>query len=550
MNPHQNKLIELAKKCLYLGKYEYLNLIIDKLLQISSNDADVLLEIGKLYGGMKNYNYAYEFINKSFELEKSVETLQALANTNYLRGDFASSAIQYEELTKHIEKEEIYIQCRKSYENYGLDEEAIRIAKEEVDKFGTADSFSELIFLYITVGMEEEAIKYCEELKKKYPNHAITFNSLGFLYECIYNDYETAKKYFLKAAKMGFINAYYNLGVCCKQSEDLENAEKYLKRLITLDTKSETDYNYTLGSVYFAQRKMALGYKYYKNRSIARDLNIRNKNKYWDGKEYPNEILYVQHEQGFGDNIQFIRYLPMVAKKFKKVIYGTTSNLIELFKRSFPQEKFPNIEIVENNEVVRYNKFVLIMDIPNLLHQNFHNIPFQKSYLVADKRKQEMMKINYFNSDKVKIGLNWRAKGMALRDAVYRTIDAPYYFKPLFDIPNTEFYSFQMNDIFGMCEKYPQIIDLSKEIDTFDETAALLKNIDILITVDTALAHLAGALGVKTYLLLCHAPDWRWFENTEKTEWYPSITIIRQQDRRTWEDVSKKLYEYIKSDLT
>ena len=161
-----------------------------------------------------------------------------------------------------------------------------------------------------------------------------------------------------------------------------------------------------------------------------------------------------------------------------------------------------------------------------------------------------MMKINYFNSDKVKIGLNWRAKGMALRDAVYRTIEAPYYFKPLFDIPNTEFYSFQMNDIFGMCEKYPQIIDLSKEINTFDETAALLKNIDILITVDTALAHLAGALGVKTYLLLCHAPDWRWFENTEKTEWYPSITIIRQQDRRTWEDVSKKLYEYIKSDLT
>ncbi|MCM1264943.1 MAG: hypothetical protein NC200_01985, partial [Candidatus Gastranaerophilales bacterium] len=247
------------------------------------------------------------------------------------------------------------------------------------------------------------------------------------------------------------------------------------------------------------------------------------------------------------DNIQFIRFLPEVAKKFKKLIYSVNENLIDLFQRSF--KNYENIEIVPNGQAVRYHKFALIMDLPYLLHLNFHNIPAEESYLVCNKTKQENFKEKYFNNKECKIGLCWRAKGMGLRDAVYRTIDAPYYYRKLFDLPNAKYYSFQMGDIFGMCEKYPEITDVTGDIKTFDDTAAELKNLDILITVDTALAHLAGALGVKTYLLLCHAPDWRWFENDKKTEWYPSVTIIKQQDRKTWEDVSEKLVEYISKDV-
>ena len=138
---------------------------------------------------------------------------------------------------------------------------------------------------------------------------------------------------------------------------------------------------------------------------------------------------------------------------------------------------------------------------------------------------------------------------MGLRDAVYRTIDAPYYFKNIMDLDNVEYYSFQMGDIFNMLDKYPKIIDLAPNFNTFADTAAALKNIDILVTVDTALAHLAGALGIKTYLLLCFAPDWRWFENDKKTEWYPNVTIIKQHDRRTWDDVAEVLTKSLKQDV-
>lgn len=550
MNSTDIRRINLAQKCINAGKNEYAVLVISKLMSDFDNEnkPDILNEVGKLYLNMGIYRKAQELVQKSFDIEKSVETLKLLAKVNNLCGNYEDAAIQYEELIKYEPEESNYLKSASAYNRLGFLEEAIRIYKLYVEKYKNVRAYSELALAYITMGLEQEAIDACEDLKKIAPNHPMTMNTLGFLYEAIYYDYEKAKEYFLKSAKSGFKEAYYNLGVCNKQSENLEDAEKYLKRLISLKVDlKEIDYQYTLGSIYLAQRKLAQGYKYYKNRTATKIMNERNKNRLWDGKSYPKETLYIRAEQGYGDNIQFIRYIPMAAEKFKNVIFGTYPNLVELFQRSFPVEKYPNIKIVSTDVIVRYNKFIPLLDIPYLLHTNFHNIPAQKQYLICSERKKDMFKNNFFETDRKKVGICWRAKGMGIRDAVYRTIDAPYYFRHFFENDNVKFYSFQMNDIFDMCEKYPQIVDLAPHIKTFDDTAAALMNLDVLITVDTALAHLAGALGVKTYLLLCHAPDWRWFDNTEKTEWYPSVTIIKQNDRKTWEDVSEKITKIVKT---
>lgn len=548
MNYIENKLFEDAKKFIKTGKYVEANNIINQMILESSDNPEVMKNVGKLYIVMGKYNLASVYIRQSFELKKSYETLKLLADVNFEAGKFDMAAIEYEELIKNEPSEIMYERCITSYEKLDFYEEAIRVARMYHYATESPTSFSKLIFMYITAGMEDMAIITCEDMEKKFPNNILTYNSLGFLHECIYNDYEKAKEYFKKSANAGFIDAYYNLGVCCKQSEDFENAEKYLLKLISLKKNIASDYQYTLGSVYMAERKLRKGYKYYSERKIAKDKKDRFKKYLWDGKDYPDLTLYISTEQGYGDNIQFSRYVPIAAKKFKKVLYGVREDMLDLFKTSFPKEKYPNIEIVSENDIVKFNKFVMIMDLPYYLHLNFHNIPSKDSYIKVSDRKIEMTKQNYFNNDNFKIGLCWRSKGMQLRDAIYRTIDAPYYFKPFMDMENTSYYSFQMGDIFGMCDKYPQINDIAKTFNDFSDTAAALKNLDVLITVDTAIAHLAGALGVKTYLLLCHAPDWRWFDNTEKTEWYPSVTIIKQHDRKTWEDVSAKLTEYIKKD--
>lgn len=548
MNIVEKKLIQLAYKCIHRKKYEYAEIIIKRLLRVNPNDPQILREIGIIFAASSDYRRALKFINKSFELKKSVETLQILADMNGKCENHAEAAVQYEELTKYIDSEEVYSNCVLAYQNLDLYKEAVRIAKLAIEKFGSAYSYSILCHMYIACGMGKEAEEYCKILEAKYPNSPTTFNALAFLNEAVYNDYATAKKYFIKAAKSGMTEAYYNLGSCCKNNEDFVNAEKYLKKLIALKPNSAMDYNYTLGSVYMAQRKLRLGYKYYQKRHSAKQTKERYKHKIWDGKDYPDKVLYVAAEQGMGDNIQFIRYLPYAAKKFKKIVYGASPKLYELFKNSFNTKETSNIEIVRLGAPIRFHKVALIMDLPYILHMNFYNIPAKRKYLTCNKEKTAYFKTKYFNNDKLKVGLCWRAKGEGLRDAIYRTIDAPYYFKPLFDISNIQYYSLQLGDFFNMCEKYPQIIDLSTELKTFDDTAAVMKNLDIMITVDTAVAHLAGALGLKTYLLLCHAPDWRWFENTSKTEWYPSIKIIRQQDRRTWDDVSDTLYKKISKD--
>lgn len=548
MNYEQKKQYETAKKYIISGRWDFAQNIINELILSGSDDAEILMRVGELYIALGKDTLASVYIRQSFDLEKSVEKLKLLADVNFLAKKYDQSAIQYEELIKHIPSTEIYQKCIRSYEKLDLYEEAIRIGKMFNDATGVISSYSDLIYMYIVAGMEKEAIEMCDKMEEKFPNQALTNNIFGFLYECIYNDYDKAKEYFRKSANQGFIEGYYNLGICCRESEDLENAEKYLKRLISLQENPHNDCYYALGTVYLSERKLRMGYQYYQKRKAIKNLNKRLANNLWDGKDYPDETLYISIEGGYGDNIAYLRYLPFVLPKFKKVIYGTRADLVELVKASYPQKKYTNLEIVSVDDIVKFNKFVYIMDLPYLLHMNFHNIPSEKSYIVTDKTKVDNFKTKFFDNNNFKLGLCWRAKGMGLRDAVYRTIDAPYYFKPIMDLENTSYYSFQFGDIFDMCKKYPQITDLTPEFKDFTQTAAALKNLDVLITVDTALAHLAGALGVKTYLLLCHAPDWRWFDNDKKTEWYPSVTIIKQQDRKTWEDVSEKLTELIKAE--
>ena len=549
MNYIENLHFEKAKKHIAQGNFQEANNEINELLNVGEESAELYKNVGMLYIAIGQYPFASVYIRHSFDLEKTFETLELLANTNYKAEKYDLAAVQFEELVKYYPRKEFFKNCIDCYEKLDFYEEAIRVAQMYNYTAQSAESYANLIFMYITAGMEELAINTTEEMQKKFPNSSLTFNTLGFLHECIYIDYKKAKYYFEKAAKYGFIDAYYNLGVCCKQSEDLEGAEKNLKRLITLNSDSHSDYNYTYGSIFLSQRKLRQGYKYYTKRNALKEIISDKKDYLWDGKDYPKETLYILSEQGFGDNILFARYIPLAAKKFKKVIHTTYPELVELFKRSYSDKKYKNIEFVSNNDIVKYNKIAFITDLPYLLNESFHQIPADIPYLVSSERKEKLFKTNFFKTDKTKIGLCWCAKGMGLRDSVYKTIDAPYYFKSFIDAEKAEFYSFQKNDIFDMCKKYPDIKDLSPHLNDFEDTAAALKNIDILITVDTAIAHLAGALGVKTYLLLCHAPDWKWFDNTEKTEWYPTITIIKQHDRKTWDDVAEKLNKYLQKDL-
>ena len=114
-------------------------------------------------------------------------------------------------------------------------------------------------------------------------------------------------------------------------------------------------------------------------------------------------------------------------------------------------------------------------------------------------------------------------------------------FEQILELKGFDFYSLQVNPSMNTYKRYSNLTDLGSGFVDFDDTAGAISNLDLVITVDTSVAHLAGALGVKTFLILPYCSDWRWFDNAKKTEWYESVIIFKQQNPKDWHDVIEKI---------
>ena len=114
------------------------------------------------------------------------------------------------------------------------------------------------------------------------------------------------------------------------------------------------------------------------------------------------------------------------------------------------------------------------------------------------------------------------------------------------ELQNCKFYSFQTEDPFNELEQFPQVVNLGKNFNDFSDTLAAMKNLDLMITIDSVPVHLAGAIGLKTILMLPKYSEWRWFDDTSSTPWYNSVEIIKQQTACDWTDVVEKVYNKIK----
>lgn len=180
-----------------------------------------------------------------------------------------------------------------------------------------------------------------------------------------------------------------------------------------------------------------------------------------------------------------------------------------------------------------------LTDIAFALDKDFEQIPYSSGYLAA--KKFDIV------SDKLKVGLCWEAGGTGLRTMINRTIDIKKL-ESFFDLNEVQFYSFQVKDTFDGNNKYPQMINLAKDFKDFEDTAKAMLAMDVIITVDTCVAHLAGALGVKTFLMLPFSSDWRWFEDIKTTPWYDSVEFFKQQNPSSWvepiEEIKCKLKKY------
>jgi len=247
-------------------------------------------------------------------------------------------------------------------------------------------------------------------------------------------------------------------------------------------------------------------------------------------------------EQGLGDTIQFARYIPLIAETAAQVTVCVPEALRRLLS-SFAA--LPNVAIVVNDQELASHDFHCpLMSLPLALSWTLANIPAGARYLHADPELiQQWAAVLGPAPDKLKVGLAWAGRQLG---ALNHTRDIPLrYLRPLADIP-AELISLQREVPSGDAaevEGWQTMRRFESAMGDMAETAALISHLDLVISADTAVIHLAGALGKPAWLLLRYESEWRWGWQTGNSRWYPSVKVFRQKIRGDWSGVVEEVAE-------
>ena len=255
---------------------------------------------------------------------------------------------------------------------------------------------------------------------------------------------------------------------------------------------------------------------------------------------FQNKRLLVVCEQGIGDTFQFLRMLEPLLEITEKISILVPPRLERLITGSL---KYVEV-CAKENELSDFDFLIPIMSIPHRLQK--YEPFFEKPYLQAEKQ----LKIDWgekFLSSSPKVGLAWRGNPQFESDYLRST--SAENFSKLIDQKEITFVVLQKGNNENDFIKGDNLIDVSNNIDIEDgfvDTASIIKSLDLVISVDSAIAHLAGSLGKPTWLLLNYVPDWRWGLGGEHTDWYPSMRIFRQEKPGDWQGLLKTVQEHLK----
>jgi hypothetical protein len=278
------------------------------------------------------------------------------------------------------------------------------------------------------------------------------------------------------------------------------------------------------------------GWREYEWRLAAHNgkLDSRFQQPKWDGSPIPGKTLLLHVEGGYGDALQFVRFVPLSVASGATLILECQAGLFELFKQVPGVSKL----IARGEALPPFDVQIPLLSLPWVFGTTERTIPARSPYLVApvDRVEKFLRKLSRFTG--LKVGLVWA--GQARRDeARTRTLDI---FSPLAAIPGVTFFSVQKGA--ETAQKPPagmNLIDLTADIADFADAAGLLANLDLLISVDTAAAHLAGAMGKAVWTLIPFWIDYRWLLDREDSPWYPSMRLFRQTYGNNWQNPIERI---------
>ncbi|NKB16999.1 MAG: glycosyltransferase family 9 protein [Pseudanabaena sp. CRU_2_10] len=268
----------------------------------------------------------------------------------------------------------------------------------------------------------------------------------------------------------------------------------------------------------------------------------------WDGSSLEGKTILLYSDAALGDTIQAIRYIPQIVDRGGRIVLSCLSGLERLLQNISGIDSI----ITKGEALPEFDVYAPLLSLPYILCTTLQTIPAQTPYIFAPEGNDIELPLG--SSTTLKVGIVWasgyRGASFDLKK-FYQAKSFPLsMFEQIISIPDACFYSLQVGQNASEIEVFQErsnVIDLSHRIQDFADTAATIEQLDLVISVDTAVAHLAGAMAKPVWVLLPYTPDWRWMIDREDSPWYPTMRLFRQTSLGDWEGVLQNIYTSLQS---
>lgn len=390
---------------------------------------------------------------------------------------------------------------------------------------------------YISLGRAAEALALLEPAVAHDPTSATAYYHLGLAHAAA-DRLDEAIEAYRRAAELApaMAAAHNNLGDALRIRGRLTEAAAELDAAVAAEPQSPyAHYNRAL--VWLAQGRLPEAWSEYEWRWRCREFPQRKLDApRWDGAPLTDKVLLVHAEQGLGDCIQMVRYLPLVRERVRQIRIHVPNPLIPLFERS------GIADLVLPGEAASFDLHVPMASLPFVFETTLATIPTGVPYLQAQPGLIAYWKARLAEHPGFRVGIAWQGSP-TYREDRYRSIPLER-FSGLADVQGVTLVSLQKgpgSEQLSAGRRRFEIVDLGNEVDRtagpFLDTVAIMQNLDLVITSDTSIAHLAGALGVPVWVALGASPDWRWLSDRADSPWYPTMRLFRQSVWGRWDDV-------------
>ena len=406
-------------------------------------------------------------------------------------------------------------------------------------------------------GYDTEALAVLERAVQLAPKSVEAIGNLGLCLH-IMQQLDKAALQYLKALKLSPRNTFIlaNMGVLRGQQRKNLEGIKLLDKALAIDPE-DPHLSFMKSQLLLAEGDYQRGWALYEAGLGSREFRgahlIADK-PVWTGEPSPDMRLLIHKEQGLGDMLQFIRYAALCKQRVGKVYVVCAETLVRLF------EQIPFIDGVFTAPPAsgKYDAQISVMSLPYIFGSTPDNVPHDLPYLFVPPAVQNKWAPRFNSGDHAfRVGIVWSGSMFVGRlrgneRAKHRNMDL-VQLKPLLDCENTSFYSLQMGDFARQLDLpgfRDRIIDYMSDVGDMADTAAIIEKLDLVITVDTSVAHLAGGLGKPVWILSRFDGCWRWLNNQPQSPWYPEARIFGQPRPRDWETVVVEVEKALRERVT